>query len=71
MGYADIGLGMSLITSNIPFIYASNSKTAELTQIAKDYIKDLECRMIGCWKITENNDQHSSNNVQATENNYG
>ncbi len=69
MGYADVGLSLSLMASDIPFIYASMCDVSELKQTAMDYFKDLECEMIGCWKITENNGDRQNTGVKAIKKN--
>lgn len=67
MGFSDVGLALSLIASDIPFTYAANSSDAELNNIAKDYTEDIECNMIGCWKISENDTDHKNLCVKVME----
>ncbi len=53
MGYADAGLAISLGVSNFPFLVASLSPDPEMQDLVRDYCKDTEAKMIGCWAITE------------------
>jgi alkylation response protein AidB-like acyl-CoA dehydrogenase len=54
MGWGDAGLSISLSVAGMPFNYAAMfSHVPELKQMAHDYCKDKECKMIGCWAITE------------------
>ncbi|MBU0996328.1 MAG: acyl-CoA/acyl-ACP dehydrogenase [Proteobacteria bacterium] len=48
MGYADVGLAMSLLVSDIPFIYAAKALSPELQKLAGSYCEDRGAKMIGC-----------------------
>ncbi|MBT4265595.1 MAG: acyl-CoA/acyl-ACP dehydrogenase [Deltaproteobacteria bacterium] len=52
IGYGDAGLAISLGGSN-PFRLAAASPDPKLQQIARDYVNDMDCNLIGCWAITE------------------
>lgn len=53
MGYADSGLSISLGCAGMPFGYAAMAPSPKLQQLAKDFVDDTECEMVGCWAITE------------------
>jgi alkylation response protein AidB-like acyl-CoA dehydrogenase len=54
MGYGDAGLTISLGVSSMPFSFAALFQhVPELKQMALDYCKDKEGKLIGCWAITE------------------
>jgi len=52
-GYADAGLAISLSVSSSGFNYLAMSPDPETREIVKAFIEDTDCRMIGCWAITE------------------
>jgi alkylation response protein AidB-like acyl-CoA dehydrogenase len=53
LGYADAGLGISLGVASSPFVYCAVSDVPELKELAVQYVDDIDCKMIGCWAITE------------------
>ena len=53
LGYGDAGLAISLGVTANPFRLAAMSPDPKLQQLAKDFVNDLDCEMIGCWAITE------------------
>lgn len=53
MGYADAGLSISLGCAGMPFGYAAMAPNPKLQQLARDFVEDLACEMVGCWAITE------------------
>jgi len=53
IGFGDAGLAISLGVSANPFRLAAMSPNPKLQQLAKDFVNDTECSMIGCWAITE------------------
>lgn len=53
MGYGDAGLSVSFGSSSFPFRLASMSPDPELQQLVRDYVEDTECKLVGCWAITE------------------
>ncbi len=53
LGYADVGLTVSMAVAGMPFRYAALFPAPELQQLARDYAADQEGGMIGCWAITE------------------
>ncbi len=53
LGYADVGLTISMGVSCMPFNYAARVPTPEMQQLARDFCEDREGKMIGCWAITE------------------
>jgi alkylation response protein AidB-like acyl-CoA dehydrogenase len=55
MGYWDSGLAVSLGVAGMPFAFCQMSSEPVLQQLARDYVADSECEMIGCWGITEPN----------------
>jgi alkylation response protein AidB-like acyl-CoA dehydrogenase len=55
LGYADVGLAISLGVAGMPFTFAGMSPAPKLQALAQDYINDDSCSMIGCWGITEPN----------------
>jgi alkylation response protein AidB-like acyl-CoA dehydrogenase len=55
MGYADAGLAISMGVSGMPFAYCQVSPVPELQALARDFVADTECNLIGCWGITEPN----------------
>ncbi|MBW2142743.1 MAG: acyl-CoA/acyl-ACP dehydrogenase, partial [Deltaproteobacteria bacterium] len=52
-GYADAGLAISLGVAGMPFAYCAMSPDPELQSWARDYAEDYDCKLIGCWAITE------------------
>jgi len=52
-GYADAGLAISLSCAGQGFGFLAMSPDPELRDIVKAYIEDEDCKMIGCWAITE------------------
>ena len=53
MGYADAGLAISLGVSGMPFAFCQLLQVPELQELARQYVQDKECELIGCWGITE------------------
>jgi len=53
MGYWDAGLAISLGVSSMPFTYCQYSPDPELQALARQYVEDKDCKLIGCWGITE------------------
>jgi alkylation response protein AidB-like acyl-CoA dehydrogenase len=53
MGYWDAGLAISLGVSGMPFAYCQVSPDPELRALARQYVEDKDCKLIGCWGITE------------------
>jgi alkylation response protein AidB-like acyl-CoA dehydrogenase len=53
MGYADAGLAISLGVSSMPFTFCQYLPVPALRKLAHEYVEDKECRLIGCWGITE------------------
>ncbi|MBW2322543.1 MAG: acyl-CoA/acyl-ACP dehydrogenase [Deltaproteobacteria bacterium] len=53
MGYWDSGLAISFGVDGMPFALAALSPDPELQSWARDYVEDTECKMTGCWAITE------------------
>jgi alkylation response protein AidB-like acyl-CoA dehydrogenase len=53
MGYADAGLAISLGVASMPFTYCQFLPVPELQDLAHQYIEDKDCKLIGCWGITE------------------
>jgi len=53
MGYADAGLSISLGVSGMPFAFCQLLPVPELQDLARRYVEDKECELIGCWGITE------------------
>lgn len=53
LGFGDPGLAISLGVSANPFRLAAMSPDPGLQQLARDFVNDLDCNMIGCWAITE------------------
>jgi alkylation response protein AidB-like acyl-CoA dehydrogenase len=54
MGYGDVGLTISLGTSNMPFgMAAMFQHVPELKQMVHDYCEDKKGELVGCWAITE------------------
>jgi len=53
MGYADAGLAISLGVSSMPFTYCQFIPVPELQSLARQYVEDKECKLVGCWGITE------------------
>ncbi len=53
MGYADAGLAISLGVSNMPFSFCQYLPVPELKKLARQYVEDKDCKLIGCWGITE------------------
>lgn len=50
--YGDVGLSISQ-GMGMPFTLAAMSPEPELQQLVRDYCEDTECKMVGCWAITE------------------
>lgn len=65
MGYADSGLAISLGVSGMPFIMAMMTPNPETQKLVKEFIEDDECKMIGCWAITE--PDHGSDWILSTQ----
>jgi alkylation response protein AidB-like acyl-CoA dehydrogenase len=53
MGYADAGLAISLGVAGMPFAYCQAFPVPELQDLARRYVQDKDCELIGCWGITE------------------
>jgi len=53
LGYADAGLAISLGVSGMPFTFCQYLPVPELQALARQYVEDKECKLIGCWGITE------------------
>ncbi len=53
LGYADAGLAISMGVACMPFAYAAYFPVPEMQQLARDFCRDKECKMIGCWAVTE------------------
>jgi alkylation response protein AidB-like acyl-CoA dehydrogenase len=53
LGYADVGLAISLGVSARTFYLASMFPHPDMQQLARDYCEDKGAKMIGCWAITE------------------
>ncbi|MBW2062152.1 MAG: acyl-CoA/acyl-ACP dehydrogenase [Deltaproteobacteria bacterium] len=53
MGYWDSGLAISFGVDSMPFALAAMSPDPELQGWARAYVEDTECKMVGCWAITE------------------
>ncbi len=53
LGYADAGLAISLGVSCMPFNSAAMFPIPEMQELARKFCADKECKMIGCWAITE------------------
>ncbi len=53
MGYADAGLAISLGVSSMPFTFCQFLPVPALQDLARQYVEDKDCRLIGCWGITE------------------
>lgn len=53
MGYADAGLSISLSVAGMPFSYAAMFPDPKMGELARAYVEDTKCEMIGCWAITE------------------
>jgi len=68
LGYADGGLAISLSVANNTFRYASMSPDPELQDWARAFCEDTECKMIGCWAITE--PDHGSDWILASDPNF-
>jgi len=64
-GYADAGLAVGLAVSGSGFQYCAMSPDPEMREIARAYIEDTECKMIGCWAITE--PDHGSDWIAASD----
>lgn len=67
-GYADAGLAISLAVSGSGFQYCAMSPDPEMREIARAYVEDTECKMIGCWAITE--PDHGSDWILASDPNF-
>ena len=63
IGYADGGLGISLLASCMPFLFAMLSPDASVRDWARAYAADTKGEMIGCWAITE--PAHGSDWIQG------
>ena len=53
MGYADAGLTISLYVASMPFAFCQFLPVPELRDLARQYVEDKDCKLIGCWGITE------------------
>ncbi len=53
MGYWDSGLAISLGVSSMPFTFCQYFADEEIRDLARQYVEDKDCRLIGCWGITE------------------
>ena len=53
MGYADAGLAISLGVASMPFTFCQFIPVPELQELARQYVEDKDCKLIGCWCITE------------------
>ncbi len=53
MGYADAGLAISLGVSSMPFTFCQFLPVPALQDLARQYVEDKDCKLIGCWGITE------------------
>jgi alkylation response protein AidB-like acyl-CoA dehydrogenase len=53
MGYADAGLTISLYVASMPFAFCQFLPVPELRDLARQYVEDKDCTLIGCWGITE------------------
>ena len=53
MGYADAGLAISLGVASMPFTACQYFPVPELQDLARQYVQDKDCKLIGCWGITE------------------
>ena len=53
MGFGDAGLAISLSVAASPFRIAAMSPEPKLQQLARDFVHDTNCDLIGCWAITE------------------
>jgi len=53
MGYADAGLAISLGVAGMPFTFCQFLPVPELQDLARQYVEDKDCKLIGCWGITE------------------
>ncbi|MBW2623794.1 MAG: acyl-CoA/acyl-ACP dehydrogenase [Deltaproteobacteria bacterium] len=65
LGYADAGLAISLGVSGSGFGNLAMSPDPEFQELAKAYLEDLDCTMIGCWAITE--PDHGSDWILAAD----
>jgi alkylation response protein AidB-like acyl-CoA dehydrogenase len=65
MGYADGGLAISLGVAGHTFRYAAMSNDPELQDWVHAYCEDMDCKMIGCWAITE--PDHGSDWILASD----
>ena len=64
-GYADAGLAISIAVSGSGFQYCAMSPDPEMREIARAYVEDTECKMSGCWAITE--PDHGSDWILASD----
>jgi len=55
MGYADLGLCISLGCHGFPYSFGLNSGVPELVELGTRYIADNDAKFTGCWAITEPN----------------
>lgn len=53
LGYADAGLAISLGVASMPFTFCQFLPVPELQKLARQYVEDKDCKLIGCWGITE------------------
>jgi alkylation response protein AidB-like acyl-CoA dehydrogenase len=53
MGYADVGLAVSLGVSTRTFNLAALFPHPDIQKMARDFCEDKDAKMIGCWAITE------------------
>lgn len=65
MGYADGGLAISLGVAGHTFRYAAMSNDPKLQDWVHAYCEDMDCKMIGCWAITE--PDHGSDWILASD----
>jgi len=53
MGYWDAGLAISLGVAGMPFTFCQYLPVPELQDLARQYVQDKDCKLVGCWGITE------------------
>lgn len=53
LAYADAGLAISLGVSSMPFTFCQYLPVPALQDLARQYVEDKDCKLIGCWGITE------------------
>ncbi len=64
LGYADAGLAISMDLSGMPFLLGTLSASKEVRDWARQYCRDSEANMVGCWAITE--PDHGTDWIMAT-----